>query len=284
MYEGECDTTSAVQTTARRWAPVFLGLILASGALRASASAEATADKQNVTSDHPGSFSQTDIDVGIRIYNSQCAQCHGINGDQVSGIDLRRGQFRRIATADDLARTITNGVPGGGMPPFALTQAELTGILAFIRSNFDNMGAPVALGNAARGKALFEGTAGCAGCHRVNGSGSRVAPDLSDIGLGRTAAALRQSLLDPTPVMLPINRPVRIAMKDGRTLSGRRLNEDTLTVQIVDDKERLWSLAKSDIRSLVVEQKSTMPAYAGRLDDGELADMVAYLVSLRGLR
>ena len=263
-----------VQTAAPRWAIVVIALFLTS----------ASARTQNVTSDHPGSFSQTDIDAGTRIYNSQCAQCHGVNGDQVSGIDLRRGQFKRVATTEDLARTITAGMPGAGMPPFTLTQAELNGIMAFIRSNFDNMSAPVALGNASRGKTLFEGKAGCIGCHRVNGAGSRVAPDLSDIGLGRTAAALRQAVLDPTPVMLPINRPVRIAMKDGRTLAGRRLNEDTLTVQIIDDRERLWSLAKSDIRSLVVETKSTMPAYAGRLDESELADLVAYLVSLRGIR
>ena len=263
-----------MQTTARRWAIVLLALTLASAAVRS----------QNVTSDHPGSFSQADIDAGTRIYNSQCAQCHGVNGDQVSGIDLRRGQFRRVSTADDLGRIITSGIPGAGMPPFALTQPELTGILAFIRSNFDNMGEPVILGNASRGKAIFEGKGGCNGCHRVNGAGSRVAPDLSDVGLGRTAAALKQAVLDPTPLMLPINRPVRIAMTDGRTFSGRRLNEDTFTVQIIDDQERLMSLAKSDIRSLVVEQKSTMPAYAGRLDEGELADVVAYLVSLRGIR
>ena len=266
-----------MQVAAGRSALVLLALTLA--LLPAVAAAA-----QNVTSDHPGSFSQSDIDVGTRIYNGQCAQCHGVNGDQVSGIDLRRGQFRRVTTTDDLARVITNGVPGAGMPPFTLTQPEMNGILAFIRSHFDNMGAPVAVGNASRGKTVFDGKAACSTCHRVNGVGSRVAPDLSDIGLSRTAAALRQAVLDPTSVMLPINRPVRIAMQDGRTFAGRRLNEDTLTVQIIDDRERLWSLAKSDIRSLVVEQKSTMPAYAGRLDDGELADLVAYLLSLRGLR
>lgn len=271
-----------MQTAAGRSALAVLALTLACAGLRGVTTA--AVDGQNVTSDHPGSFSQTDIDAGTRIYNGQCAQCHGVNGDQVSGIDLRRGQFRRVTTADDLARIITTGVPGAGMPPFALTPPELTGILAFIRSNFDNMGAAVALGDASRGKAIYDGKAACAGCHRVHGAGSRVAPDLSDIGLSRTAAALRQAVLDPTSVMLPINRPVKVAMKDGRTFAGRRLNEDTFTVQIVDDQERLRSLAKSDIKSLVVEQTSTMPAYAGRLDESEMADLVAYLVSLRGAR
>ena len=50
--------------------------------------------------------------------------------------------------------------------------------------------------------------------------------------------------------MMPINRPVRIVMKDGRTITGRRLNEDTYTVQMIDDQEQLLSIAKSDMRTL----------------------------------
>ena len=57
-------------------------------------------------------------------------------------------------------------------------------------------------------------------------------------------------------------------MKDGRTITGRRLNEDTYTVQIIDDQERLLSLAKSDMRTLDVETRSPMPSYAERLDGG----------------
>ena len=62
-----------------------------------------------------------------------------------------------------------------------------------------------------------------------------MAPDLSDIGAIRTLAALQRTLLDPTESLLPINRPVRIVTKDGRTIRGRRLNEDTYTVQLIDD-------------------------------------------------
>jgi mono/diheme cytochrome c family protein len=71
-------------------------------------------------------------------------------------------------------------------------------------------------------------------------------------------------------------------MKDGRTIAGRRLNEDTFTVQLIDDKERLHSLEKSHIRSLAVDTKSPMPVYAGKLSDAEIADVIAYLVTLRG--
>ena len=81
--------------------------------------------------------------------------------------------------------------------------------------------------------------------------------------------------------MMPINRPVRIVMKDGRTITGRRLNEDTYTVQMIDDKERLLSIAKSDMRSYVVETKSPMPSYAATLTADELSDLIAYLLTLK---
>lgn len=235
-----------------------------------------------LTQDHPGQYSQMDIDAGARVYSSQCSQCHGPNGDQVTGIDLRRAQFRRAATDEDLAAVITTGVIQTGMPPFALQPSELIGVIAYIRAGFDTS-ADVKIGNAARGRALFGGKGSCGSCHRVNGQGPRAAPDLSDVGMTRSPAALQRTLLDPTSGMLPINRPVRIVTNDGRTITGRRLNEDTKTVQLIDSEERLVSIAKRDLRSLVVATTSPMPSYASRLTADEAADVVAYLLTLRGL-
>ena len=72
------------------------------------------------------------------------------------------------------------------------------------------------------------------------------------------------------------------AVTEGRTIRGRRLNEDTFTVQIIDDQEHLVSLTKSDLREFVVEPTSTMPSMAGKLSADEIADLVAYLLSLKG--
>jgi putative heme-binding domain-containing protein len=169
------------------------------------------------------------------------------------------------------------------MPPFVLRPAELTSVIAFIRAGFDPASAAVRVGDGARGRALFAGRAECASCHRVNGVGPRLAPDLSDIGAIRTLAALQRALLTPNESLLPIHRPVSIVTKDGRTLRGRRLNEDTYSVQIIDEQENLLSLAKADLRELTIATTAAMPSYAGRLTQDELADVVAYLVSLKGL-
>jgi putative heme-binding domain-containing protein len=230
--------------------------------------------------DHGAQYSQADIAAGYRLYTTQCVQCHGGLGDGVSGVDLRRGVFRRANSDEELGRVITNGVPGAGMPPFKLEPAELTGIVAFIRAGFDQT-ASVRVGDPVRGRALFEGKGDCGSCHRVRGRGALTAPDLSGVGLVRTVGALQRSLLEPTTAMVPANRPLRIVMKRGETLEGRRLNEDTHSVQLLDARGRLRSLAKSDIRTLTYATASPMPSYAARLTPDEIADLVGFLASLR---
>jgi putative heme-binding domain-containing protein len=160
---------------------------------------------------------------------------------------------------------------------------ELRALVAFIRAGFDPASASVRVGDAARGRALFEGRAECASCHRVAGRGPRLAPDLSDIGAIRTLAALQRALIAPTESLWPIHRPVRLVTRAGITLRGRRLNEDTYTVQVIDEQENLRSFHKSELSELSVETTARMPSYAERLTADELADVIAYLVSLKGL-
>jgi putative heme-binding domain-containing protein len=224
-----------------------------------------------------------DIETGSRLYAGQCALCHGTNGDAIAGVDLRRGQFRRALSDTDIARVIATGIPAAGMPGFKFQPSEIDGLVAFIRAGFDVSGTAVKVGDAARGRAVFEGKGRCVTCHRVNGAGPRVAPDLSDVGAIRTPAALQRSLLDPTTAMLPINRPIRVVTRDGRTIRGRRLNEDTFTVQLIDEQERLVSLVKADLKEYELAAVSPMPSMAKTLTTDEIADLVAYLLSLKGL-
>jgi putative heme-binding domain-containing protein len=239
----------------------------------------APADAQLLSLDHPGQYNQEDIARGSLLYTAQCAHCHGRFGEEISGVDLRRGLFRRSQSDEDLGQIITRGAPGG-MPAFKLEPADLTAIIAYIRSAFDTS-ASIRVGDATRGRAVFQGKGECGTCHRVAGRGPRSAPDLSDVGVARAPAMLDRSVRDPSSALLPINRPVRIVMRDGRTILGRRLNEDTHTVQLIDEHENLVSVMKKDVQSFNVAKESAMPAYAGRLTDNEIADVVAYLLTLR---
>lgn len=231
---------------------------------------------------HPGEYAPADIAYGARLYDAQCTTCHGANGDGVGGVDLKSGRFRNASSDQDLTRVILNGIDGTGMQAFQFDPSEISGIIAFLRNmNAFDRGA-VAPGNPDRGRAALETKGDCLRCHRIGAQGSRVAPDLTDIGAVRSAGSLLRSLTDPVSQMMPINRPVRAVTRDGRTINGRRLNEDTYTVQLIDDQERLVSLTKADLREFTVLATSPMPSYKGRLTDAEIADVVAYLLTLKG--
>jgi len=231
---------------------------------------------------HPGEYAPADVAYGSRIYDAQCTTCHGANGDGVGGVDLRSGRFRNAVTDQDLMRVVTNGIPGTGMLAFKFDASELAGVIAYLRNmNAFDRGS-VKPGNGDRGRAILEGRGGCLKCHRVGMNGSRVAPDLSDIGAIRSAASIQRSLVEPTSQMMPINRPVRLVTQDGRVVNGRRLNEDTYTVQIIDDQERLLSFTKSELREYTIVTSSPMPSFRNTLRDEELSDLLAYLLSLKG--
>ena len=231
---------------------------------------------------HPGEYAPADIAYGSRLYDAQCTTCHGANGDGVGGVDLKSGKFRNAVTDQDLIRVITTGIPGTGMQAFRLDPSEIAGIIAYLRNmnSFDR--GSVKAGDPARGRATFAAKGECLRCHRVGDQGSRVAPDLSDVGAARSAGSLLRSLTDPTSQMMPINRPVRAVTRAGKVINGRRLNEDTYTVQLIDDQEKLISLAKSDLAEYTIRTESPMPSYRDRLNPDEIADVVAYLLSLKG--
>jgi len=227
-------------------------------------------------------YSTADIEAGARIYVADCALCHGTNGDGVDGVNLRLGRFRTARSDEDVRRIITSGVPGSRMPSFALDDGELNGIVAYIRAGFDPSGVAVHVGDPERGRQVFEGAGRCVGCHRVNGvGGRRLAPDLGEIGIQRTAAALQRTILDPNAALLPINRPVRIVTRAGETIRGRRLNEDTYTVQLVDSEGRLRSLLKADLTEYEMSTTATMRPTS--LSADQVADVIGYLLSLRGI-
>src|SRR5438105_1838340 len=171
-----------------------------------------------------------DIDDGGRVFRSTCANCHGPDGDEVAGIDLGRNIFRRAKTDQDLIQIIRTGVPGTAMPASDMPVAQAEQIVAYLRSVAATKRSASAAGNFDRGKAVFEGKGACMTCHRVNGSGARLGPDLSNIGQLRRSIELETSVVDPGQEVLATNRTYRVVTKDGATVTGRLLNLDSFTI------------------------------------------------------
>src|SRR5437763_2551632 len=123
-----------------------------------------------------------DIDDGGRVFRNTCANCHGPDGDEVAGIDLGRNIFRRAKTDQDLIQIIRAGVPGTSMPASDMPVAQAEQIVSYLRSMAATRRSNTAVGDSARGKALFAGKGACGTCHRVDGVGARTGPDLSNVG------------------------------------------------------------------------------------------------------
>jgi putative heme-binding domain-containing protein len=161
-----------------------------------------------------------------------------------------------------------------------MSREQAVQITSYLRSLAISKDAGAA-GDAARGKVLFAGKGQCLSCHRVDGEGSRQGPDLSRIGLLRKSNQLVTSLLDPDREVQPNHRSYSVVTRAGQRISGRLLNHDAYSVQLLGNDDQLRSFAKADLKS---EEfiASPMPSVRGTLNDQEVADVVQYLVSLRG--
>ena len=137
-------------------------------------------------------------------------------------------------------------------------------------------------GDAARGKALVE-SGGCFDCHRIDDRGSRLGPNLSRIGSRRTAARLRDALIDPDAEVIADNRYVRIVTKDGTSVTGKLLNQDALSVQLMNPKEELKTYLRANLREFTILDKGLMPSVQGKLTDQQIADIVSFLSSLKDI-
>lgn len=223
----------------------------------------------------------SDIEDGARVFRNSCANCHGPDGNEIPGIDLGRGVFKTARTDEDLIAIIRKGLPGTPMPATNMSEEQAKRVVSYLRSTAASRTSVTTVGDAARGKALFEAKGGCAKCHRVSGVGSRLGPDLTRIGQVRRSSDLERSLVDPAAEVLPAGRFYRVVTKDGATVTGRLLNIDTFSVQMLDMKEQLRSFSKTNLKEFGFIP-TPMPSYKGTLNPQELADVVSYLVSLKG--
>jgi cytochrome c oxidase cbb3-type subunit III len=236
------------------------------------------------------------IKEGSSLFRANCSPCHGLNaGGGGRGPDLRSGLWVHGATDAAIFRTISQGVPGTEMPANPFEDSEIWALVAYLRSVSAGAKTPVN-GDIAQGERFFFGKGACAQCHMVKGRGGLLGPDLTRIGAARSVAYLTESIREPDKdLSLATSDPnnhygipaeydtVTAVTRDGERVIGVAKNEDAFSLQLLGQDEKLHLFLKKDLREVIHDRRSLMPAYSeSRLSNQELQNLLAYLTSLRG--
>lgn len=226
---------------------------------------------------------QADIEQGKKLYGGRCAGCHGPTGDGGKGANLAVPMLPRAAEDSSLYLVIRFGIPDTEMPSSLMSPREIWQVAAFVRT-LGRLQRETTSGDAARGSQLVRGKGGCLQCHAIGLEGGRMGPALTDVGVRRNPSHIRAKLLDPASDVPDQYRMVDLKTRDGRAISGIRLNEDTWSIQLRDFNDKMYSFWKDDISELKVERRTAMPSYRAKLQTPEIDDIVAYLTGLRGTK
>ena len=216
---------------------------------------------------------------GRRIFEAQCALCHGQNGGGGKGPSLLKPKLNNAPDQAALEKLIEKGIEPEMPGAWTLSPKELTQVAGYVRS-LGSIPPETVPGDPTAGKEVYR-QAGCATCHIIEGLGSGFGPELSNIGARRNAAHLRQSILQPDEILPDGFMLLTATTRQGQTTKGIRLAEDLFSIQLMDSGGRLYSFRKANATITLIPKKSPMPAYPNLPPTG-LDNLIAYLASLKG--
>ena len=231
-----------------------------------------------------GAFAQTsapDLESGRKIFEGQCAICHGQTGTGGRGPNLNHAKLDRAPDDDALRKAISDGLPPEMPGAWQLNAREVASVALYVRS-LGKVPPELVTGDTDHGERLYE-SKGCAGCHMIGGKGEGFGPELTTIGARRNGAYLKQTLVKPGATLPEGFLYVAAVTAAGETVRGIRVNEDPFTIQLKDVRGVFHSFRKSELKELRrLRGETPMPSFESSLTPDELGDLVAYLASLRG--
>jgi putative heme-binding domain-containing protein len=227
---------------------------------------------------------------GQALFRGLCSGCHGGAGRGGKGPDLTDNRWIHGNTDQDITRVIQNGVPKTTMKKLgdALKEDQVRKLVLFIRSlartSGESVWKPYVTGDPQSGRKIFfdlKGTVQCSKCHSVGGEGGRVGPALDRIASRRAPEFLMESILEPSKEIAPEFEAVAVATKNGRVITGLRVNETNFSIQLYEENGRFHSFLKRDLDDFKTLKKSLMPEnFTELLSVKQLHDLFAYLMSL----
>jgi putative heme-binding domain-containing protein len=133
-------------------------------------------------------------------------------------------------------------------------------------------------GDAARGKAAFQKI--CAACHRAEGVGHEIGPNLATVK-NRGAEFILLNVLDPSREVNPQYVDYLAVTDDGRTLSGLIASETATSITLRRAEGATDTILRANLEALRSTGQSIMPDGLERqLNPQGMADVIAYLLKL----
>ena len=217
-----------------------------------------------------------------------CSGCHSVN--------LATSQrLTHDAWAGVVSDMVSRGAQG--------TSEELDNVVNYLSANFgqgnapapsaapsqtappapvaEEKQAPLSAEEISKAMGLIQAN-GCLSCHRVGQMGSYIGPDLNDVGAHSSPEQLQAALVSPNKEVHPENRTVQLVTSDGKMVTGRLLDQDGFTVEIIDSSSQLRSFQRSTLREFTIVTANPMQSYSGKISAEDLTVLVHYLSSLKG--
>jgi len=139
-------------------------------------------------------------------------------------------------------------------------------------------------GDPDRGRDIFhrDRSDGCAVCHRVQGIGNWVGPDLSSVGTKYGKDELLYHILNPSGAINYSYVSYALALADGRVLTGLIADQDGDQVVLKTAVGERLTIPSVDIEAKRPQNVSIMPEnLVATLTEQDLADLIAYMATLR---
>ncbi|MBT7740773.1 MAG: c-type cytochrome [Opitutae bacterium] len=137
--------------------------------------------------------------------------------------------------------------------------------------------------NPKRGEAIFFGRGTCFACHRVNGRGVAVGPELAGISKRRDPHYLIEAILNPDAYIVEGYQQTSLEMKGGRKLFGMIQEETAISINLVLLTGEQITVPTEDLKKRSDAKKSGMPAsFVYTLSPQDVADVTAWTLTLQG--
>jgi putative heme-binding domain-containing protein len=152
--------------------------------------------------------------------------------------------------------------PAASEPPPTLTPPSLAG------------------GDARRGAAVFfSEEAKCSACHKFQGRGGEIGPDLTNLSQ-RDAASIFRDIAEPSAVIHPDYLPFTVSTFDGRVAVGVVRAEAADAIRVLDTNAQATRIPRDQIADLQPSRTSIMPVgLAGAIGEDRIRDLIAFLIS-----